>query len=110
EVAGRLDVLFNNAGTNAPALPIDEVSAEHLVEVVSTNLVGSLLCAREAFALMKSQDPRGGRIINNGSVSAYGPRPKSAAYTASKHGITGLTKSLILDGRDFGIAASQIDV
>jgi NAD(P)-dependent dehydrogenase (short-subunit alcohol dehydrogenase family) len=109
-VAQLFDVLFNNAGTNTPALPFDELPAEDLVDVININLIGSLLCAREAFAIMKSQNPHGGRIINNGSVSAYGPRPKSVAYTASKHGVTGLTKSLILDGRDFGISASQIDI
>jgi len=107
---GRVDVVFNNAGTNTPAQPIDELPADALREVIEVNLIGSILCAREAFALMKAQSPSGGRIINNGSVSAYGPRPHSVAYTASKHGITGLTKSLILDGRAHGINCSQIDI
>jgi NAD(P)-dependent dehydrogenase (short-subunit alcohol dehydrogenase family) len=106
---GRLDVLFNNAGTNISG-PLDELAAKDLLTVVATNLLGSLYCARAAFALMTRQRPAGGRIINNGSVSAYAPRPDSTAYTASKHGITGLTKSLILDGRARGIACCQIDI
>jgi len=107
---GRLDMLFNNAGTNTPAVPFETLSAEALSEVIAVNLTGPLLCAREAVAMMKAQEPQGGRIINNGSVSAYGPRPHSVAYTASKHGITGLTKSLILDCRDFGISVCQVDI
>lgn len=107
---GRLDLLFNNAGSNTPTQPIEEVPAEALAAVIASNLTGALLCAREAFALMKRQRPRGGRIINNGSVAATAPRPNSAAYTAAKHGITGLTKSLILDGRDCGIDVCQIDI
>ena len=107
---GRLDLLFNNAGIGAPAVPIDELSVAQWRAVVDTNLTGSFLCARAAFALMKSQSPRGGRIINNGSISAYAPRPFSAPYTSTKHAITGLTKSLSLDGRAFDIAAGQIDI
>ncbi|HWL55803.1 MAG TPA: SDR family oxidoreductase [Paracoccus sp. (in: a-proteobacteria)] len=107
---GRLDLLFNNAGTNTPAVPFETLTSEALSEVIAVNLTGPLLCAREAVAMMKAQEPQGGRIINNGSVSAYGPRPHSVAYTASKHGITGLTKSLILDCRDFGISVCQVDI
>lgn len=107
---GRIDLLFNNAGTNTPAVPFETLPPEALTEVIAVNLTGPLLCAREAVAAMKAQEPQGGRIINNGSVSAYGPRPHSVAYTTSKHGVTGLTKSLILDCRDFGIAVSQIDI
>lgn len=107
---GRIDLLFNNAGTNTPAVPFETLTPEALTEVIAVNLTGPLLCAREAVAAMKAQQPQGGRIINNGSVSAYGPRPHSVAYTTSKHGVTGLTKSLILDCRDFGIAVSQIDI
>jgi len=107
---GRLDLLFNNAGIGAPAVPIDELSVAQWRAVVDTNLTGSFLCARAAFALMKSQSPRGGRIINNGSISAYTPRPFTAPYTATKHAISGLTKSLSLDGRAFDIAAGQIDI
>lgn len=106
----RIDLLFNNAGTNTPAVPFETLPPEALTEVIAVNLTGPLLCAREAVAAMKAQEPQGGRIINNGSVSAYGPRPHSVAYTTSKHGVTGLTKSLILDCRDFGIAVSQIDI
>ncbi|WP_341248485.1 SDR family oxidoreductase [Cupriavidus pauculus] len=107
---GRLDVLFNNAGVNAPALCIDELSFEQWKAVLDTNLTGAFLCARGAFALMKSQDPRGGRIINNGSISAHAPRPNTVPYTATKHAITGLTKSLSLDGRPYDIACGQIDI
>nr|WP_295081018.1 SDR family oxidoreductase [uncultured Roseateles sp.] len=107
---GRLDLLFNNAGLSAPAVPIDELSFEQWQAVIDVNLSGSFLCAQAAFKLMKTQLPRGGRIINNGSVSAQAPRPNSAPYTASKHAITGLTKSLALDGRAFDIACGQIDI
>ena len=107
---GRLDLLFNNAGTAARALPMDELSPDQWSRVIDTNLTGAFLCTRQAFRLMKTQDPRGGRIINNGSLSAYSPRPNSAPYTASKHGITGLTKSTSLDGRAFDIACGQIDI
>ncbi|HEY8877378.1 MAG TPA: SDR family oxidoreductase [Roseateles sp.] len=110
ERLGRLDLLFNNAGIGAPPVPIDELTVAQWRAVVDTNLTGSFLCARAAFALMKSQDPRGGRIINNGSISAHAPRPFSAPYTSTKHAITGLTKSLSLDGRAFGIACGQIDI
>ena len=107
---GRLDILFNNAGAGAPAIPIEELTYEQWSAVVGVNLTGSFLCAQEAIKLMKAQDPRGGRIINNGSVSAHVPRPDSAPYTATKHAITGLTKSIALDGRGYDIACSQIDV
>ncbi len=107
---GRLDLLFNNAGMGTPAKPIDELSVEQWLAVVGVNLTGSFLCARNAFALMRQQAPGGGRIINNGSISAHAPRPGSVAYTATKHAITGLTKSLSLDGRPFNIACSQIDI
>jgi NAD(P)-dependent dehydrogenase (short-subunit alcohol dehydrogenase family) len=107
---GRVDVLFNNAGINVPAVPIDELSVEQWRSVVETNLTGPFLCTREAFAVMKQQQPRGGRIINNGSISAYTPRPNSAPYTATKHAITGLTKSTSLDGRQYDIACGQIDI
>ena len=107
---GRLDVLFNNAGINVPGATIDELTVEQWRSVVDVNLTGAFLCAREAFRLMKTQSPRGGRIINNGSISAYVPRPYSAPYTATKHGITGLTKSISLDGRPYDIACSQIDI
>lgn len=107
---GRLDLLFNNAGISAIGVPIDELSVAQWRAVVDTNLTGSFLCARAAFALMKSQSPRGGRIINNGSISAHAPRPFSAPYTTTKHAITGLTKSLSLDGRAFDIACGQIDI
>ena len=107
---GRLDVLFNNAGINVPGATIDELSVEQWKSVVDVNLTGAFLCAREAFAMMRAQTPRGGRIINNGSISAYVPRPKSAPYTATKHAITGLTKSISLDGRPYDIACSQIDI
>lgn len=107
---GRLDVLFNNAGIGAPAVSIDELSVEQWRAVVDTNLTGVFLCSRAAFALMKTQQPRGGRIINNGSISAHVPRPFSAPYTATKHAVAGLTKALSLDGRAFDIACSQIDI
>jgi NAD(P)-dependent dehydrogenase (short-subunit alcohol dehydrogenase family) len=110
ETYGRLDVLFNNAGINAPGIPIEDLSYEHWNAVVSANLTGAFLCAQEAIRLMKAQDPRGGRIINNGSLSAYVPRPNSAPYTATKHAITGLTKCISLDGRQYDIACSQIDI
>jgi len=107
---GRVDLLFNNAGVGAPAVPFDELTVEDWQRVVNINLTGSFLCARSAFGYMKSQDPRGGRIINNGSISAHTPRPNSAPYTATKHAITGLTKSISLDGRAFDIACGQIDI
>ena len=107
---GRLDVLFNNAGMGAPAVPMEDLSFEKWSEVVAVNLTGSFLCAQEAIRLMKAQDPRGGRIINNGSISAHAPRPRSAPYTATKHAITGLTKSIALDCRAYNIACSQIDI
>jgi NAD(P)-dependent dehydrogenase (short-subunit alcohol dehydrogenase family) len=107
---GRLALLFNNAGINVPAVPLDQLSTAELRSIIATNLFGSFLCARAAFRVMKAQTPQGGRIINNGSVSAYAPRPNSAPYTATKHGITGLTKSLVLDGRAFNIACGQIDI
>ncbi len=107
---GRLDLLFNNAGGNVPATPFDELTDEQWGSVVAVNLTGAFLCARAAFRMMKSQDPRGGRIINNGSISAHAPRPGSAPYTATKHAITGLTKSIALDGRPFDIACGQIDI
>jgi NAD(P)-dependent dehydrogenase (short-subunit alcohol dehydrogenase family) len=107
---GRLDVLFNNAGVNAPGIPMEDLTYEQWSEVVSVNLTGSFLCAQEAIRLMKSQQPRGGRIINNGSISAHTPRPFSAPYSATKHAITGLTKSISLDGRAHNIACGQIDI
>jgi NAD(P)-dependent dehydrogenase (short-subunit alcohol dehydrogenase family) len=107
---GRLDVLFNNAGTGAPATPIEDLTIEAWRRVVDVNLTGVFLCTREAFRLMKGQSPRGGRIINNGSISAYVPRPNSAPYTATKHAISGLTKSTALDGRKYDIACGQIDI
>ena len=107
---GRLDVLFNNAGTGAPPVEFDELTFDQWRTVVGVNLTGSFLCAQEAFRMMKSQDPRGGRIINNGSISAQVPRPNSAPYTATKHAITGLTKSVSLDGRKHDISCSQIDI
>jgi len=107
---GRLDLLFNNAGTGAPAIPMEELTYEQWKTVVDANLTGSFLCAQEAIKLMKNQTPRGGRIINNGSISAHVPRPFSAPYTATKHAITGLTKSIALDGRAFDIVCSQIDI
>ena len=110
EAFGRLDVLFNNAGTGAPPLPLDELTVEQWQTVVDINLTAVFLCTQQAFVLMKSQTPRGGRIINNGSISAHAPRPFSAPYTATKHAITGLTKATSLDGRPFDIACSQIDI
>jgi NAD(P)-dependent dehydrogenase (short-subunit alcohol dehydrogenase family) len=107
---GRLDVLFNNAGTGAPAIPMDELTFEQWKAIVDVNLTAVFLCTQQAFKLMKSQTPRGGRIINNGSISAYAPRPFSAPYTATKHAITGLTKSTSLDGRAHDIACGQIDI
>ncbi len=107
---GRLDLLFNNAGTGTSALTVDELSWEQWKAVVDVNLHGAFLCARAAFGLMRAQRPQGGRIINNGSISAYVPRPGSVAYTATKHAITGLTRSLSLDGRPFDIACGQIDI
>jgi NAD(P)-dependent dehydrogenase (short-subunit alcohol dehydrogenase family) len=107
---GRLDLLFNNAGTNAPGVPMENLSFEQWSTVVAVNLTGTFLCTQEAFRLMKEQDPRGGRIINNGSISAHAPRPNSAPYTATKHAITGLTKCTSLDGRPYDIACGQIDI
>jgi len=107
---GRLDLLFNNAGMGTPSLPIDELTVEQWLAVVGVNLTGSFLCARAAFHLMRHQSPQGGRIINNGSISAHTPRPGSVPYTSTKHAITGLTKSLSLDGRPFDIACGQIDI
>jgi NAD(P)-dependent dehydrogenase (short-subunit alcohol dehydrogenase family) len=107
---GRLDVLFNNAGTNAPFLPLEDMPYDKWREVIDTNLTGAFLCTQHAFRIMKEQSPRGGRIINNGSISAHAPRANSAPYTASKHAITGLTKSTSLDGRQYDIACGQIDI
>jgi NAD(P)-dependent dehydrogenase (short-subunit alcohol dehydrogenase family) len=107
---GRLDVLFNNAGVGAPAIPLEDLSHEQWRRVVDTNLTGAFLCTQQAFRMMKDQRPRGGRIINNGSISAYAPRPDSAPYTATKHAITGLTKATSLDGRKYDIACGQIDI
>ena len=107
---GRLDVLFNNAGTSAPAVPLEDLSFEQWTKVVAVNLTGTFLCTQAAFRVMRDQQPRGGRIINNGSISAHVPRPRSAPYTATKHAITGLTRSTALDGRDYDIACGQIDI
>ena len=107
---GRLDLLFNNAGIGAPGIPLEDLSVEQWQAVVDANLTGAFLCTQDAFKIMKSQDPRGGRIINNGSISAHAPRPNSAPYTATKHAITGLTKSTSLDGRKYDIACGQIDI
>ena len=107
---GRLDLLFNNAGVNVPAKPFEELTLEEWQRVITTNLTGAFLCAQEAFKIMKQQHPTGGRIINNGSISAHIPRPHSAAYAASKHAVTGLTRSISLDGRAFNIACGQIDI
>ena len=107
---GRLDVLFNNAGVNAPGVPLEDLTFEQWKAVVDTNLTGPFLCTQEAFRIMKDQDPRGGRIINNGSISAHAPRPFSVAYTSTKHAITGLTRSTSLDGRKYGIACGQVDI
>ena len=110
EAFGRLDVLFNNAGASPPAVPTEDLGIEQWNAVVAVNLTGAFLCAQHAIRMMKSQQPRGGRIINNGSISAHSPRPNSAAYTATKHAITGLTKSISLDGRKHDIACGQIDI
>lgn len=110
ESFGRLDLLFNNAGTNVPAIPLEDLTAAQWQQVVGANLTGPFLCTQAAFRLMKSQAPRGGRIINNGSISAHVPRPNSAPYTATKHALTGLTKSTALDGRKYNIACGQIDI
>jgi NAD(P)-dependent dehydrogenase (short-subunit alcohol dehydrogenase family) len=106
----RLDVLFNNAGTGAPSVPLEDISFEEWKRIVDVNLTGVFLCTQEAFRLMKKQQPQGGRIINNGSISAHAPRPNSVPYTSTKHAITGLTKSTALDGRPFSIACGQIDI
>jgi NAD(P)-dependent dehydrogenase (short-subunit alcohol dehydrogenase family) len=110
ETFGRLDLLFNNAGVGAPAIPLEDLTFEQWQQVVDVNLTGSFLCAQEAIRIMKEQTPKGGRIINNGSISAHAPRPHSAPYTATKHAITGLTKSIALDGRKYDIACCQIDI
>lgn len=110
EGLGRIDVLFNNAGTGAPPIPMEDLTYEQWKTVVDINLTGSFLCAQEAIRMMKAQKPQGGRIINNGSISAHAPRPRSAPYTATKHAITGLTKAISLDGREFDITCSQIDI
>jgi NAD(P)-dependent dehydrogenase (short-subunit alcohol dehydrogenase family) len=107
---GRLDLLFNNAGTGAPPIPLEDLSYEQWKTVVDINLTGAFLCTQEAFKIMKNQEPRGGRIINNGSISAHAPRPNSAPYTATKHAMTGLTKSTALDGRQYDIGCGQIDI
>jgi len=110
ETFGRLDVLFNNAGIGAPPILLEDLTYEQWKSVVDTNLTGAFLCTQEAFKIMKSQQPRGGRIVNNGSISAHVPRPNSAPYTATKHAMTGLTKSTALDGRKYDIACSQINI
>jgi NAD(P)-dependent dehydrogenase (short-subunit alcohol dehydrogenase family) len=110
EAFGRLDVLFNNAGIGAPPVPLEDLPYDRWQAVVETNLTGAFLCTQEAFRIMKVQQPRGGRIINNGSISAHAPRPNSAPYTATKHAMTGLTKSTSLDGRKYDIACGQIDI
>ncbi len=110
EIFRRLDLLFNNAGTGAPSIPLEDLTYEQWKSTVDVNLTGAFLCTQEAFKLMKSQTPRGGRIINNGSISAHAPRPNSAPYTATKHAITGLTKATALDGRKYDIACGQIDI
>lgn len=107
---GRLDLLFNNAGMGAPPVPLEDITFEQWTSVVNVNLTGSFLCTQEAFRIMRDQDPRGGRIINNGSISAYVPRPLSSPYTATKHAITGLTRSTSLDGRAYDIACGQVDI
>ena len=107
---GRLDLLFNNAGGGAPPVPLEDLTYEQWTTVVNANLTGVFLCTQEAFKIMKAQDPRGGRIINNGSISAHAPRPNSAPYTATKHAVTGLTKSTSLDGRKYDIVCGQVDV
>ncbi len=110
EVYGRLDLLFNNAGSGAPPLPLEDLTLEQWKRVVDLNLTGAFLCTQEAFRIMKDQNPRGGRIINNGSISADRPRPNSSPYTATKHALTGLTKAVALDGRKYDIACGQIDI
>ena len=110
ETFGRLDVLFNNAGIGAPGIPLEDLTYEQWKSVVDTNLTGPFLCTQQAFKIMKDQDPRGGRIINNGSISAHVPRPNSSPYTSTKHAMTGLTKSTSLDGRKYDIACGQIDI
>jgi NAD(P)-dependent dehydrogenase (short-subunit alcohol dehydrogenase family) len=110
DALGRLDLLFNNAGISGPAVPLEDLAYEDWKSVVDTNLTGSFLCTQEAFKIMKSQNPRGGRIINNGSISAHAPRPNSAPYTSTKHAILGLTKATSLDGRKYDIACGQIDI
>jgi NAD(P)-dependent dehydrogenase (short-subunit alcohol dehydrogenase family) len=107
---GRIDVLFNNAGIGAPAIPMEDLTYEQWMDVVNANLSGAFLCSQEAIRMMKAQSPQGGRIINNGSISAHAPRPMSAPYTATKHAISGLTKTIALDGRPFNIACGQIDI
>jgi NAD(P)-dependent dehydrogenase (short-subunit alcohol dehydrogenase family) len=110
EAFARLDVLFNNAGSNAPGIPMEDLTYEQWQKVLGVNLTGAFLCAQEAIKIMKAQTPRGGRIINNGSISAHAPRPNSAPYTASKHAMTGLTKCISLEGRKYDIACGQIDI
>jgi NAD(P)-dependent dehydrogenase (short-subunit alcohol dehydrogenase family) len=110
EVFGRLDLLFNNAGVNAPGIALEDVTVEQWRNVVNINLSGMFFCIQEAFRMMKDQDPRGGRIVNNGSISAHAPRPNSSPYTSTKHAVTGLTKCASLDGRKYDIACSQIDI
>ena len=110
EQFGRVDVLFNNAGTGAPSIPLEELTFEQWTRVVNVNLTGAFLCTQEAFRIMKGQSPMGGRIINNGSISAHVPRPNSAPYTSTKHAMTGLTKSTSLDGRKYNIVCGQIDI
>jgi NAD(P)-dependent dehydrogenase (short-subunit alcohol dehydrogenase family) len=110
ETFGRLDLLFNNAGSGAPPVPLEELRVEKWQQVVNVNLSGMFYCTQEAFRIMKAQQPRGGRIVNNGSIAAHAPRPHSAPYTATKHGVTGLTKATSLDGRQYDIACGQIDV
>jgi NAD(P)-dependent dehydrogenase (short-subunit alcohol dehydrogenase family) len=110
ETCGRLDLLFNNAGIGAPGIPMEDLTYEQWIAVVNVNLTGAFLCAQEAIRIMKAQTPRGGRIVNNGSISAHAPRPNSAPYTATKHAITGLTKCIALDARKYGIACGQIDI
>jgi NAD(P)-dependent dehydrogenase (short-subunit alcohol dehydrogenase family) len=110
EAFGRLDLLFNNAGISDPAVPLEELTYEHWKSSIDTNLTGAFLCTQQAFKIMKDQQPRGGRIINNGSISAHAPRPNSAPYTSTKHGVMGLTKATSLDGRKYDIACGQIDI
>jgi NAD(P)-dependent dehydrogenase (short-subunit alcohol dehydrogenase family) len=110
ETYGRLDFLFNNAGIGAPAIPLEDLTVEQWKAVVDVNITGPFICTQEAFRIMKSQSPRGGRIVNNGSISAYAPRPNSAPYTATKHAVTGLTRATSLDGRKYDIACGQVDI